>query len=352
MVKLDPVLLKKNQHSEISSYLIAADEIEKSLGRNREELARLARFLKDYAPDRILLLASGASWVTLYTGFNFLQTCTSLGVTHRYGPEFLVDEPREHAKARTVAILASYSGNTADTVNAARACKERGYPTIAICRARKGKLLEHADHLITYESVCLYTSAMANLLWLLAEYAELRGERAEGSRMKKELEQLPGKFRACLARSEEVAAEAIERLKDDTFFYVLGDGAVWGLAYQYGYTNLMEYAKIHAACLRSSEWRHGPLEVLPSSPAMVQFVGTDPSREYSLATQAYCRSRGARLAVFDSKDYFDTHPVLAPFALHTVSQLFLISYCTLHGRDMDAYGEMHIRPYLPGETYF
>jgi hypothetical protein len=85
---------------------------------------------------------------------------------------------------------------------------------------------------------------------------------------------------------------------------------------------------------------------------MVQFVGSDASREYSLGTQAYCRSRGTRLAVFDSQDYFSTHPVLAPFALHTVSQLFLIYYCTLHGRDMDAYGEMHIRPYLPGETYF
>ena len=352
MVKLDPVLLKKNKQSEISSYLIAADEVEKSLSLNREELARIARFLKEYAPDRILLLGSGASWVTLYSGYYFLQTCTSLPVTHRYGPEFLVDEPWQHAKARTVAILASYSGNTADTVNAARACRERGYPTIALCRTRKGKLMELADHLVTYESVCLYTSAMANLLWLLAEYAELRGERAEALRMKQELELLPGKFRACLAKSEEVAQEALERLKDERFFYVLGDGAVWGLAYQWGYTNLMEYAKINAACLRSSEWRHGPLEVLPGSPAMVQFVGSDASREYSLGTQAYCRSRGARLAVFDSQDYFSTHPVLAPFALHTVSQLFLIHYCTLHGRDMDAYGEMHIRPYLPGETYF
>jgi fructoselysine 6-phosphate deglycase len=352
MVKLDPVLLKKNQQSEISSYLIAADEIEKSLARNREELTRIARFLKDYAPDRILLLGSGASWVTLYTGYYFLQTCTSLPVVHRFGPELIADEPRARAKAKTVAILASYSGNTADTVAAAAECRARGYPTIAICRTRRGKLMELADHLITYESVCLYTSAMANLLWLLADYAEMRGEKAEAVRMKKELEALPGRFRSALARSEEVAGEAVERLKDERFFYVLGDGAVWGLAYQWGYTNLMEYAKIHAACLRSSEWRHGPLEVLPSSPAMVQFVGTDATRDYALGTQAYCRARGARLAVFDSRDYFDTHPVLAPFALHTVSQLFLLSYCTLHGRDMDAYGEMHIRPYLPGETYF
>ncbi len=352
MLKLDPALLEKNQHSEISSYLIAADEIEKSLAANRGELSRLARFLRDQAPDRILLLGSGASWVTLYSGYYFLQTCTSIPVAHRYGPEFLSDEPKELARGKTVAILASYSGNTADTVNAARACKERGIPTIAICRTRMGRLMEQADHLLTYESVCLYTSAMANLLWLLAEYAGLKGEKAEASRMQEELRRLPDRFRGALAKSEQVAAEAVERLKDEELFYVLGDGAVWGLAYQFGYTNLMEYAKIDAACLRGCEWRHGPLEVLPRSPAMIQFVGTDPSRPFALAAQAYCRSRGARLAVFDSRDYFDCHPVLAPFALHAVSQLFLIYYCTLHGRDMDAYGEMHIRPFIPGETYF
>jgi fructoselysine-6-phosphate deglycase len=352
MVKLDPALFKKNQRSEISSYLIAADEIEKSLGANRQELARLARFLKEQAPDRILLLGSGASWVTLYSGYYFLQTCTSMPVAHRYGPEFLADEPQELARGKTVAILASYSGNTADTVNAARACRQRGIPTIAICRTRKGRLMEQADQLLTYESVCLYTSAMANLLWLLAEYANLRGEKAEGTRMQEELRRLPDRFRGALPKSEEVAGEAVERLKDEEFFYVLGDGAVWALAYQFGYTNLMEYAKIDAACLRGCEWRHGPLEVLPRSPAMIQFVGTDPSRQYALAAQNYCRARGARLAVFDSRDYFDCHPVLAPFALHTVSQLFLIYYCTLHGRDMDAYGEMHIRPYIPGETYY
>jgi fructoselysine-6-P-deglycase FrlB-like protein len=352
MLKLDPALLAKNQKAEISSYLIAAEEIEKSLEANRNELPRLARWLHQQDPQRILLLGSGASWVTLYSGYYFLQTCTSIPAAHRYGPEFLADEPRERERGRTAAILASYSGNTADTVNAARACRERGIPTLAICRTRKGRLMEQADQLLTYESVCLYTSAMANLLWLLAELAILRGEKAEGTRLQEELRRLPDRFRGARAKSEQVAEEAVERLGDREFFYVLGDGAVWALAYQFGYTNLMEYAKIDAACLRGCEWRHGPLEVLPRSPAMIQFVGSDPSRPYSLATQDYCRARGARLAVFDSRDYFDCHPVLAPFALHTVSQLFLIDYCTLHGRDMDAYGEMHVRPYLPGESYF
>ena len=125
MLKLDPALLAKNQRAEISSYLIAAEEIEKSLQANRDELPRLARFIHQQDPQRILLLGSGASWVTLYSGYYFLQTCTSIPVAHRYGPEFLADEPREPARGRSVAILASYSGNTADTVNAARACRER-----------------------------------------------------------------------------------------------------------------------------------------------------------------------------------------------------------------------------------
>ena len=132
MLKLDPALLEKNRHSEISSYLVAADEIEKSLAANRQELSRLARFLQEQAPDRILLLGSGASWVTLYTGYYFLQTCTAIPVAHRDGPEFLADEPADKTRGKTVAILASYSGNTADTVNAALACRKRGIPTIAI----------------------------------------------------------------------------------------------------------------------------------------------------------------------------------------------------------------------------
>jgi len=352
MLNLDSALLEKNKRSEISSYLIAADEIQKSLAANRDQLSQLADFLQEQDPERILLLGSGASWVTLYSGYYFLQTCTSIPVAHRHGPEFLSDEPAGKQRGRTVAILASYSGNTADTVNAALACRERGIPTIAICRTHKGRLMEHTDRLLTYESTCLYTSSMANLLWLLAEYAARRGQKAEGERMQEELARLPQQLRGARQNSEQVAAEAVERVADRELVYVLGDGAVWGLAYQFGYTNRMEYAKIDAACLRGCEWRHGPLEVLPRSPAMIQFVGTDPSRQYSLATQDYCRRRGARLAVFDARDYFDCHPVLAPFALHTVSQLFLIYYCTLHGRDMDAYGEMHVHPYLPGETYF
>ena len=114
----------------------------------------------------------------------------------------------------------------------------------------------------------------------------------------------------------------------------------------------MEYARIHSACLRSSEWRHGPLEVLFRRPNILCLLGNDGMRHHGEAARDYCAQHGANVVTFDVADYFDAMPVLAPFVLHGVTQLFLLYLCTHAGINMDEYLEMHVHPYLPNETYF
>ncbi|MCX7023026.1 MAG: hypothetical protein NT080_00210 [Spirochaetes bacterium] len=193
---------------------------------------------------------------------------------------------------------------------------------------------------------------MANSLMLMAELQKCYGETKEAASLIDALARIPGQMRSIVTKSEKAAMEALERVVDKDFFYVLGDGALWGLAYQYGYTNLMEYSRVHASCLRSSEWRHGPLEILFRKPAMIMFIADDRSRRYALETKAYCERNGAIVTTFDVRDYFETHPVLAPFAVHAVSQLFLLYQSTQRNIDMDEYLEMHIKPYKAGEAYF
>jgi len=193
---------------------------------------------------------------------------------------------------------------------------------------------------------------MANLLMLISELLKLRGETVSANMLKEALKKLPDQITSIIKPSENFAMKALEIVKDDDMFYVLGDGALWALAYQYGYTNLMEYSRVNAACLRNSEWRHGPLEILFRKPAMIHFIGNDQSRQYGLTTKKYCENNGARVVSFDVKDYFETLPALAPFVLHTVSQLFLLYQSTERGINMDDYLEMHVKPYISGETYF
>jgi fructoselysine-6-P-deglycase FrlB-like protein len=351
-MKLDPNLLALNKETEILSAYIAADRMEASLEDNREAIAELARAIHAYQPERILFVGSGASYCTLYTGYYALRTASTVQTQHFFGPELIVDDPPNLRRGKTVAILSSYSGKTADTVAASAFLKDRGVPRIALSKDEKGPLASDCEHVLAYRDKCLYTSAMANLLALLAAVMKLGGEGRPAGELEAALARIPDQLRGVLGKAEKRAMADLERVAGDDFFYVLGDGALWALAYQFGYTNLMEYSRVHAACLRSCEWRHGPLEVLFRKPAMIHFIGSDASRRYALATRDYCAANGGRLVLFDVEDYFPTHPALAPFVLHPVSQMFILYQSTARGINMDDYLEMHVKPYRPGEKYF
>lgn len=356
MIKLDEKLLQANKKTEILSAYVAAESMAVSLQKNERRIKDLARTIFDYNPEELLLVGSGASYCTLYTGYYFLKTNSTLSVKHDFGPVIELDAEKslaEKAKKKSVfAIIASYSGKTADTVSVSNYLGKLGVPRLALSKEETGPLAKTCEHVLAYDDQCLYTSAMANLLMLISELLELKGETSQAKELKEALKKLPDQMTSIIKPSEDFAMKALEGVKDEELFYVLGDGALWALAYQYGYTNLMEYSRVNAACLRSSEWRHGPLEILYKKPAMIHFIGNDLTRQYELTTKNYCESNGAKVVTFDVKDYFETLPALSPFVLHIVSQLFLLYQSTEKGIDMDDYLEMHVKPYISGETYF
>ncbi len=345
-------LLEKNKQSEICSIYSAADGIERSLEKNKDLIKKLAIEMYKYNPEQILFVGSGASYCTLYTGYYFLRTNSSIWTVHSFGPEIISDNPLFLEKSRTLAILSSYSGKTEDTLLASSFLKKKNIPILALTKSEDNPLAQSADFVLAYHDKCLYTSAMANLLMLLSQYMILNGEPDNAINLQNALLKVPDDMRHIQAISEEKALVALDKVKEDNFFYVLGDGALWALAYQFGYTNLMEYSRVHAACLRNCEWRHGPLEVLSKKPAIIMFIGNDASRPWAIVTKKYCEKNGANIVTFDVKDYVNTNPVLAPFILHQVSQFFFLYQSTQRGIDMDDYLEMHVKPYKPGENYF
>jgi fructoselysine-6-P-deglycase FrlB-like protein len=356
MIALDEKLLTANKETEILSAYIAGDALEASLAKNTGEIKKLAKIIVDYNPETILLTGSGASYCSTFTPYYFLKTSSRLPVVHRYGPVLELEEDlvlKEQLKNKKVfAIIASYSGKTADTVSVSKFLGSLGVPRIAVSKDAEGPLAKTCEYVLSYGDKCLYTSAMANMLMLFCEVLKLRGETQEAEKMEKALLKIPSQIKGIIQKSENAAMSALEQVKQDDFFYVLGDGALWAFTYQYGYTNLTEYSRVNAACVRSSEWRHGPLEILFRKPAMIHIIGTDALRPYELATRDYCVQHGAKVVTFDASEYFDTHPVLAPYALHAVTQFFFMYQSTDRGINMDDYLQMHVYPYKSGETYF
>jgi fructoselysine 6-phosphate deglycase len=350
--ELDAKLLETNKETEILSAYVVSDRMSAVLKENEQKCRELADIIADYNPDRLLLVGSGASYCTLYTAYVFLNTHTDIRVSHMFGPELITDDPSWLKNEKVLAIVSSYSGKTADTNNACSHLEKYGIPRIALCKEEDSKLAGNCQHVLAYHDKCLYTSAMTSVLMLLCAYADKKGNTEAAKKMLDALKALPEQMKGIIGKSEKAAMEALSTVRDEDFFYVMGDGALWGLAYQYGYTNLMEYSRVHSACLRACEWRHGPLEILFRKPAIVIFVADDKSREYTVAAKEYCEKNGGKVVVFDVKDYFDTHPALAPFVLHAVSQFFFLYQATDRNINMDEYLEMHVKPFQDGEQYF
>jgi len=346
-------LLEKNKKAEIFCIPYAADEIERLIDEKQGQIKEIAEEIHARNPKWLIFVGSGASWCTLYTGQYLMDRYSSLPCAIYWGPE-LYDRHPCLLTGDAFAILASYSGKTADTLRALEVFKENNVPTLAISKDGKGPLAQQADLLLTYESAALYTSPMVEVVMLLLELMRLRGESLrECEEISGALRKLPSNMRSILAKSEEVAVRQTDNFKDDSPLWVIAGGALAGFGYQYAYTSIMEYLRTPAIYLHPGEFRHGPLEVLGNEkPAMIHLIGYGGCREYSLMTYEFCKKHGAKVLALDAADYFRTHPVLSPFALFPVFQYFLLYMAQAKGIDLDEYIYMHVVPYKRGEAYF
>ena len=199
-------------------------------------------------------------------------------------------------------VLASYSGETEDTVAALRFATSTAPPP----RHRQGRRLgdqARGDHAIEYGSAAIFEAPIAALLLLAAGMSEGTaaaarprscGRRRRGARR-----------RARVAQGADAWAEEHARaFLSSRHLYVLGAGPLSPLAYKVALTVVMENIRIGGTWIDASEWRHGPAEALERSQAdALMLVGTDPSRPMCQRSLAFLREHGARTLVIDAADY-------------------------------------------------
>src|SRR5665811_2137279 len=66
----------------IETYIVTPRQKLSKNKENKELIKKLAKEMYDYNPEQILFVGSGASYCTLYTGYYFLRTNSSIGTVH------------------------------------------------------------------------------------------------------------------------------------------------------------------------------------------------------------------------------------------------------------------------------
>jgi glucosamine--fructose-6-phosphate aminotransferase (isomerizing) len=131
--------------------------------------------------DRVLIAACGTSWHAGLAGKYMLEQLARVPVEVDYASEFRYRDPVIDEK--TLLVVISQSGETADTIAALRGAKERGARVLSICnvqgsmitREADGTILTHAGPEIGVASTKAFTSQMVALYLFALYLGNLRG---------------------------------------------------------------------------------------------------------------------------------------------------------------------------------
>jgi glucosamine--fructose-6-phosphate aminotransferase (isomerizing) len=237
----------------------------------------------------IHIAACGTSWHAATAGKFMIERLARLPVEVDYASEFRYRDPI--LDERTIGLLITQSGETADTLAAQREMIAKGSPTVAVCnvvgsmitREAHGTIYTHAGPEIGVASTKAFTAQLVALFLFAVHLAQVRGTISdEQSRdLLDELNLLPGKVEEVL-RTCDSECEPLARLYSNARdFLYLGRGIHYPIALE-GALKLKEISYIHAEGYPAGEMKHGPNALIDETLPVVVLATYDKSNRDSV----------------------------------------------------------------------
>jgi glutamine---fructose-6-phosphate transaminase (isomerizing) len=257
--------------------------------------------------DNILITACGTSWHSALIGEHMLESLARIPVEVEYASEFRYRNPVVSDK--TLCIVISQSGETADTLAAMREAKSRGARTYGIvnvvgstiARESDGGIYVHAGPEIGVASTKAFTSQVIALLLFTLKLARLRNlSMVDGKEIIQQLQELPSKIQNILDRADEVEKIA-EDFKNAQNFLYLGRGYSFPTALE-GALKLKEISYIHAEGYPAAEMKHGPIALIDEKMPVVFVTPHDSVFDKVVSNVQEVKARGGRVIAITTRD--------------------------------------------------
>jgi glucosamine--fructose-6-phosphate aminotransferase (isomerizing) len=257
--------------------------------------------------DNILITACGTSWHSALIGEHMLESLARIPVEVEYASEFRYRNPIVTDK--TLCIVISQSGETADTLAAMREAKSRGARTYGIvnvvgstiARESDGGIYVHAGPEIGVASTKAFTSQVIALLLFTLKLARLRNlSMVDGKEIIEEMLSLPSKIQNILDRAPEIEKIA-EEFKNAQNFLYLGRGYSFPTALE-GALKLKEISYIHAEGYPAAEMKHGPIALIDEKMPVVFITPHDSVFEKVVSNVQEVKARGGRVIAITTRE--------------------------------------------------
>ena len=305
--------------------------------------------------ERVYLLACGTSHHAAMVGRYFLEKLARIPCTVELASEFRGRDPIIGAGDLVVAV--SQSGETLDTLVAAKEAKALGGTVLAIAnvigsaipRMADAAFYTHAGPEIGVASTKCFSAQLANLLMLAVWLGKRRG--ALGDEDARDLVEgmarLPHSMRDVLLGTRQLVANLAKRYADARDVLFLGRGASFPIALE-GALKLKEISYVHAEGYAAGEMKHGPIALIDASVPVIVLMPKDRTYERTLSNLQEARAREAQVIAIategdesareishDLVEIADVREELSPFLSVLPLQLYAYYVADFKGTDVD-----------------
>ncbi|UCE73532.1 MAG: glutamine--fructose-6-phosphate transaminase (isomerizing) [Methanomassiliicoccales archaeon] len=257
--------------------------------------------------NTIKIIACGTSYHAGLIGKYIFENFSKVPVVVEMGSEYRYSEPTYE---NTLIVLITQSGETADTVAAAREAKRRGSMTIAITNVVGSSITREVDYTFytragpeigvaatktfTTQLIALYILGIAlGLIKGTLKYDRIR-------ELTSTLRKLPRYMQSVLDDSENIEKCAMT-MTDATDVFYIGRNINYPTALE-GALKFKEISYIHAEGYPAGELKHGPLALLTPQTPVVAIAPRDHTYEKMLGNISEVSARGSPVIAIGFQD--------------------------------------------------
>lgn len=319
--------------------------LEKTFKPYLENLDKLPN-LTDY--EEIHVVACGSA---MYAGMigkalleEYANTKVEIDVASEYRYKNIIYD------RKTLVILISQSGETADTIAAMRKAKENKVETLAIVNVKTSTIARESDNQIFIEAgpeIAVATTKayilQVGIMALLAYKTALtKGLVKEEHKVLEEAEKLPRLIKEVLDRRDEYKKIAKEIYTSEDIFFI-GRKIDYATSME-GSLKLKEVSYIHSEAYQAGELKHGTISLIEEGMPVFAIITEEEIKDKTVSNIEEVKSRGAKTIIISNESWDNQKlqivvPKISPYfqPILIVPTLQLIAYETakLRGCDID-----------------
>ncbi|MCI9585749.1 MAG: glutamine--fructose-6-phosphate transaminase (isomerizing) [Bacilli bacterium] len=296
--------------------------------------------------EEIHIVACGSAIYAGMIGKTLLEDYANIKVTCEVASEYRYK--KVFYSEKTLVILISQSGETADTIAAMRKAKYNGVDTLAIVNVKSSTIARESKKQIYIEAgpEIAVATTKAYLLQVailaLLSYKATKDKNGASIDLAKEIEMLPRLVKEIIDRRESYLEIAKSIYNNNDIFFI-GRKIDYAISLE-GSLKLKEISYIHSEAYQAGELKHGTISLIEKGTPVIAIVTDKIVREKTISNIEEVKSRGAKIIAITnsnlpSYDFNISVPKISDFfqPILIIPCLQLIAYevAKLRGCDID-----------------